>query len=71
MRRLLINLSLLSLPLLAVACQKDVQEVRRRDLGPVAPGSSYANRNSRSVAPTGQPQQPTVTDMAVKSTPGS
>jgi hypothetical protein len=66
MRRLLIILSLL--PLLASACQKDVQEVRR-DLGPVAPGSGYANTRSKSVAPTGKPQQPTVADYSVKTTP--
>jgi len=47
-----------------------VTEVRR-DYGPVAPGSSYANRNSRNVAPTGKPQQPTVSDMSVKTNSGS
>ena len=67
MRRVFINLSLLSLPLLAVACQKDVTEVRR-DLGPVAPGSGYANANSRHVAPTAQPQGPAVPSMSVDTT---
>src|SRR5947208_2290837 len=64
-RRLLLAVSSLCLPLLAVACQKDVTEVRR-DLGPVAPGSGYANTRSRRVAPTAQPQQPTVSDMSLR-----
>jgi hypothetical protein len=66
MRRLLIVLPLLFLlPLFATACQKDVHEVRR-DLGPVAPGSGYANTRSRQVAPTAQPQQPVVSDMGLR-----
>jgi len=64
-RRMLIMLSCLSLPLLTTACQKDVHEVRR-DLGPVAPGSGQANTRSRQVAPTGQPQQPAVSDMSLR-----
>lgn len=52
--------------MMLVACQKEVTEVRRRDLGPVAPGSSYANRNSPSVAPTGKAQQPSASNLAVK-----
>ena len=64
MRRLLIALSLL--PLFVTACQKEITEVRR-DTGPVAPGSGYANTRSKSVAPTGKPQGPTVVDYSVKS----
>ena len=58
MRPLTATLLLLSLALAGIGCEKNVQEVRRKDnLQPVAPaeGSRTALRKDTPVAPSGAP----------------